>query len=107
MPTKRAGAVSYGSGLNSAAVTLTAIGNVPTQRAAALIEMLYGQPVSAGFMDRMNARLSQRLQAAGFDEAMLAALLAEPVLGAEESPVEVVTPAVAPTPAPRSSVPRT
>lgn len=56
--------------------------------------MLFGVDVSAGFVDRANARLSQRLEKAGFDPAMLAALLTEPVLGADESPVEVITPQV-------------
>jgi len=37
--------------------------------------------VSAGFVDRAGARLSQRLEAGGFDAAMLAALLGEPTLG--------------------------
>jgi transposase len=85
--------VSYGPVLNAAAVVLTAFGNVPVERASTLIEMLYGQQVSAGFVDRANARLAQRLSVAGFGEAMRAALLAEPVLTADESPVEVVTPA--------------
>jgi hypothetical protein len=55
--------------------------------------MLTGQSVSAGFVDKANARLAAQLKGAGFAEAMQAALLAEPVLTADESPVEVVTPA--------------
>jgi transposase len=85
--------IIYGPVLNAAAVALTAFGNVPVERASTLIEILYGQQVSAGFVDRANARLAERLGAAGFGEAMQAALLAEPVLTADESPVEVVTPA--------------
>lgn len=88
--------ISFGPVLNTAAVALTAFGNVPTERAAHLIEILYGQNVSAGFVDRANTRLADKLTEAGFDEAMLAALLAEPVLTADESPVQVVTPAVDP-----------
>lgn len=83
----------FGPVLNTAAVALTAFGNVPTERAAHLVGMLTGQGVSAGFVDRANARLAEQLTAAGFDDALLAALLAEPVLTADESPVEVVTPA--------------
>jgi transposase len=49
--------------------------------------------VSAGFVDRANARLAEQLTAAGFETAMQTALMAEPVLTADESPVEVVTPA--------------
>ncbi len=85
--------ISYGPVLNTAAVALTAFGNVPTERAAHLVGMLTGQGVSAGFVDKANARLAEQLTGAGFAEAMQAALLAEPVLTADESPVEVVTPA--------------
>jgi transposase len=85
--------ICFGPVLNTAAVALTAFGNVPTERAAHLVGMLTGQAVSAGFVDRANARLAEALTAAGFDEALRAALLAEPVLTADESPVEVLTPA--------------
>jgi transposase len=95
-PQGQAGAVCYGPRLNAAAIVLSAYGNVPTERAATVIEMLFGVDVSAGFVDRANARLSQRLEAAGFDAAMLTALLGEPTLGADESPVEVVRPGVDP-----------
>jgi hypothetical protein len=88
--------ISFGPVLGAAAVALTAFGNVPTERASHLIGMLFGQQVSAGFVDRANARLAQRLCVAGFGEAMQAALLAEPVLTADESPVEVVSPATDP-----------
>jgi len=95
-PQGQAGSVCYGPRLNAAAIVLSAYGNVPTERAASVIEMLFGVGVSAGFVDRANARLSERLQTAGFDSAMLAALLGEPTLGADESPVEVVTPQLDP-----------
>lgn len=88
--------ISFGPGLNAAAVALTCFGNVPTERTASLVGMLFGQSVSAGFVDRANARLAQALTEAGFVEAMKAALLAEPVLTADESPVGVVTPATDP-----------
>ena len=88
--------ISFGPVLNTAAVALTAFGNVPTERAAHLIEILYGQSVSAGFVDRASTRLAAKLTEAGFDTAMLAALLAEPVLAADESPVQVVTGAIDP-----------
>src|SRR5262249_50282604 len=88
--------VSFGPVLNTAAVALTAFGNVPVERASNLIELLYGRPVAAGFVDGATAGLAERLSAAGFGEAMQVALLAEPVLTADESPVEVVTPATDP-----------
>ena len=91
-PGAHAGAVSYGPLLNAAAVLLTAYGNVPPERAAKLIGMLLRMPVSAGFADKASARLDGKLQDAGFDEAMRAALEDEPALAADETPVNVLTP---------------
>jgi transposase len=88
--------VSFGPVLNTAAVALTAFGNMPVERAAMLVEILTGQRVSAGFVDRASVRLAQQLDRGGFEAAMRAALLAETVLTADESPVEVVTPATDP-----------
>jgi transposase len=85
------GSVAYGPGVNAAALLLTGYGNVPAERAADLIGMLAGIPVSAGFVDKASSRLDGRLQDAGFDEAMQQALAAEPALGADETPVNVVT----------------
>src|SRR5262249_2094555 len=94
----QAGAVVYGPGLNTAAVLLTSYGNVPPERAAQVIGMLLRMPVSAGFVDKANARLDARLRDAGFDAAMRDALAREPVLGADESPVNVLAPAAGPGP---------
>ena len=91
-PGAQAGSVSYGPLLNAAAVLLTGYGNVPPERAAKLIGMLLGMPVSAGFVDKASARLDGKLQDAGFDEAMRAALAKEPVLAADETPVSVLAP---------------
>jgi hypothetical protein len=79
------GSVSYGPGVNTAAVLLAAYGNVPAERAANLIRMLLGIPVSPGFVDKATARLSDWLEDAGFDEAMQAALAAGSALGADET----------------------
>ena len=76
------GSVSYGPGINTAAVLLSSDGNVPSERAANLIGMLTGMPVSAGFVDLASERLPARLEDAGFDDAMQAALGKEPVLAA-------------------------
>jgi hypothetical protein len=89
-PGAHAGSVSYGPALNAAAVLLTSYGNVPPERAANVMDMLLGVPVSAGWVDKANARLSARLERAGFDAAMCAALAAEPVLAADETPVNVL-----------------
>ena len=87
VPFAQPGAVVYGPNVNAAAVLLASQGNVPLERAAVLMAALLGAPVSAGFVARALARLADRLTAAGFDEAMAAALSAEAVLGADESPV--------------------
>ena len=89
-PWAHPGSVSYGPGINTAAVLLSSYGNVPAERAANLIGMLLGVPVSPGFVDGASERLSSRLEGAGFDEAMQAALGAEPVLAADETPVNLL-----------------
>jgi hypothetical protein len=89
------GSVSYGPALNAAAVLLSCYGNVPPERAAQVIAMLLGVPVSAGFVDKAAARVSARLGKAGFEEAMLAALAGEGVLAADETPVNVLDGTVA------------
>jgi hypothetical protein len=47
-------------------------------------------PVSPGFVDGASERLSSRLEDAGFDAAMQAALEKEPVLAADETPVNLL-----------------
>ena len=76
--------------LNAAAVVLTAYGNVPPERAAQVMAMLLGVPVSPGWVDKASARLAAQLGKAGLDEAMLAALAAEKALAADETPVNVL-----------------
>lgn len=51
-PGAHAGSVSYGPVLNAAAVVLTAYGNVPPERAAQVMAMLLGVPVSPGRVDK-------------------------------------------------------
>jgi hypothetical protein len=75
--------------LDGAAVLLSCFGNVPAERSARLIGMLTGQDASSGWVDKAVARVDAGLRAAGFDEAMLAALAAEDVLAADETPVSV------------------
>ena len=82
--------------MNAAAVLLSCYGNVPPERAARLIGMLPGEQVSAGWVDKAAARVSAQLGKAGFDEAMLAALAAEDVLAADETPVSVLDKTAAP-----------
>ena len=84
--------------LNAAAVVLTAYGNVPPQRAAQVMAMLLGVPVSPGWIDKASARLAAQLGKAGFGAAMLAALAGEKTLAADETPVNVLD-TTAPQPA--------
>ena len=95
-PGGHAGSVSYGQALNAAAVLLTSYGNVPPERAAHVMDMLLGVRVSPGWVDKASARLSRHLERAGLDEAMAAALTAEPVLAADETPVSVLAPGTVP-----------
>jgi transposase len=88
-PGAHQGSVSYGPALNAAAVLLSCYGNVPPERAARVIGMLLGVPVSAGFVDKAAARVNAQLNGVGFDEAMLAALAGQDVLAADETPVNV------------------
>src|SRR5271155_2855941 len=99
-PGAHPGSVSAGPVLNAAAVVLTAYGNVPPERAAQVMAMLLGVPVSPGWVDKASARLAAQLGKAGFDEAMLAALAGEKALAADETPVNVLDRA-APRPAAR------
>ena len=89
-PGAHAGSVSYGPVLNAAAVLLACYGNVPPERAAQVMGMLFGVPVSAGWADKAAARVAAQLGRAGFDGAMIAALAAEDVLAADETPVNVL-----------------
>ena len=61
-PGAHAGAVSYGPVLNAAAVLLSCYGNVPPERAAQVMGMLLGVPVSAGWVDKAAARVSAQLR---------------------------------------------
>jgi hypothetical protein len=99
-PGAHAASVSYGPALNAAAIVLTARANVPPERAARVIGMLLGTGVSAGWVDKAAARISAQLGKAGFDDAMTAALAAEDVLAADETPVNVLGRSAAPQPAP-------
>ncbi len=99
------GSVSYGPVLNGTAVLLSCFGNVPAERSARLIGMLTGQDVSAGWVDKAVARVNDGLLKAGFDGAMLAALAAEDVLAADETPVNVVDKTPLPEPEPEPGDP--
>ncbi|MGH3821509.1 MAG: IS66 family transposase [Pseudonocardiaceae bacterium] len=90
-PWGAAGTVVYGPNVNAAAILLASEGNVPIERTAALMAMMLGVPVSAGFVARALERFAQRLEDCGFDEAMTTALRAEDVLCADETPTNVIS----------------
>jgi transposase len=89
-PCGAAGNVVYGPNINAAAILLASEGNVPLERTAMLMASLLGVAVSTGFVARALERFAQRLAASGFDEAMRAALRAEEVLCADETPTNVI-----------------
>jgi hypothetical protein len=86
-PYASAGSVSYGPNINAAAILLASQGNVPVEATAGLMAALLGVPVSTGFVARAHERFADLLAQGGFDEAMIAALRAEDVLCADETPV--------------------
>jgi hypothetical protein len=82
--------VVYGANVNAAAILLASAGNVPVERTAMLMQALLASPVSTGFVARADERLAEKLDVAGFAEAIRAALAAEPVLRGDETPVNVI-----------------
>lgn len=85
------GSVAYGPNINAATVLISNYGTVPAKRCAAMMGMLLGAPVSAGFVCRATERLATALGAGGYDESVKAALAGAAVLAADETPVEVIT----------------
>ncbi|MCA1682137.1 MAG: IS66 family transposase [Actinobacteria bacterium] len=84
------GNVVYGPNLNAAAILLASEGNVPLERTAMLMQSLLSVAVSTGFVARALERFAQRLDAAGFDDAMKTALRAQDVLCVDETPTNVI-----------------
>lgn len=90
VPFATAGSVSYGPTINAAAILLSSQGNVPVEATAQLMAAILGVSVSTGFVARAHERFADLLARGGFDQAMIAALRAEAVLCADETPVNVV-----------------
>ncbi|WP_223840336.1 IS66 family transposase [Saccharopolyspora pogona] len=87
VPFGQAGAVVYGPNVNAAAILLASAGKVPVEWTAMLMAALLAS--STGFVARAHQRFAERLERARFDQAMRSALAAEPVLCADETPVNV------------------
>ncbi len=75
-PGLHAGAVSYGPVLNAAAVLLSCYGNVPPERAAQVMGMLLGIPVSAGCCGVLSSTFTGVSSAASTSSAVSAASIA-------------------------------
>jgi transposase len=77
--------VCYGPNLSAAAAFLHAHGHTSQERAAELVGGLYGVGVSTGWIGKVASRLAATLT--GFEADLKTALLAEPVLLGDETPV--------------------
>lgn len=84
----RGGPVAYGPNLQAAAALLHAHGQVSHERAAELVAGLFGVEVSTGWIGKVAGRLAGSL--AGFQADLEQALLAEPVLLGDETPVNTI-----------------
>jgi len=82
------GPVAYGPNLQAAAALLHAHGQLSQERAAELVAGLFGVDVSTGWIGKVAERLARNL--AGFHADLGQALLAEPVLLGDETPVNAI-----------------
>jgi transposase len=94
-PDVSGGPVCYGPNVVAAATFLASQDVIGIERAADLMSALLGVPVSTGFVSRCLARLDDALTAAGFEDALKAALREAEVLGTDETPAPVTASGVA------------
>lgn len=85
----RGGPACYGPNVTAAATWLASQDVIGVARAADMMSAMLGVPVSTGFVSSCLRRLDEALTAAGFEEALKAALCAQPVLGTDETPAPV------------------
>ena len=85
----RGGPACYGPNVTAAATWLASQDVIGVARAADMMSALLGAPVSTGYVSSCLARLDAALTAAGFEEALKAALCARAVLGTDETPAPV------------------
>jgi len=85
----RGGSACYGPHLTAAATWLASQDVIGIERAADMMSALLGVPVSTGFVSSCLTRLDDALTAAGFEDALKAALCEQPVLGTDETPAPV------------------
>jgi len=84
----RGGPVAYGPNLKGAAALIFAHGHVSHERTAELVAGLFEVAVSTGWIGKLVAQLAEQLH--GFEGALKTALLAEPVLVGDETPVNTI-----------------
>lgn len=85
----RGGPACYGPQVTAAATWLASQDVIGIERAADMMSALLGAEVSTGFVSSCLARLDEALTAAGFEDALKAALCEQPVLGTDETPAPV------------------
>jgi transposase len=85
----RGGPACYGPNVTAAATWLASQDVIGVERAAEMMSTLLGAPVSTGYVSSCLTRLDAALTAAGFEEALKAALCEQPVLGTDETPAPV------------------
>jgi hypothetical protein len=79
------GPTCYGPNVVAAATLLASTDVLGVERTAALMSALLGVEVSTGFVSRCLVRLDDAITAAGFEDALKTALLAQGVLGTDET----------------------
>jgi hypothetical protein len=82
----RGGPTCYGPNVTAAATLLASQDVLSIERTADLMSTLLGAPVSTGFISCCLTRLDDALTTAGFEPALKTALLAQDVLGTDETP---------------------
>ena len=82
----RGGLTCYGPNVTAAATLLASQDVLSIERTADLMSTLLGAPVSTGFISCCLTRLDDALTTAGFEPALKTALIAQEVLGTDETP---------------------
>lgn len=83
------GPTCYGPHVSAAATWLACQDVIGVERAADMMSALLGVPVSTGYVSSCLARLDDALAAAGFEDALKAALCEQDVLGTDETPAPI------------------
>jgi transposase len=82
----RGGLTCYGPNVTAAATLLASQDVLSIERTTDLMSTLLGAPVSTGFISCCLTRLDDALTTAGFEPALKTALVAQEVLGTDETP---------------------